>query len=185
MTIHTADARHDRAPDTAPTPIATLHQAVADFDPCSRRRDTGSADAFKAVLTADAVVVGSFPSTLDAAIAPRSWTGYPPADHHRYCYSYAACAVTRLGSADGIRSWWLHYTQRTDQLGEHRHILTLIAPCACGTYFHVEIPDEDALIAMLDELDTAPGAPVDCNHRLRIRSDSNADQTHDSYEPPF
>ncbi|MFC8953744.1 hypothetical protein ACFT8P_14105 [Streptomyces sp. NPDC057101] len=43
----------------------------------------------------------------------------------------------------------------------------------------------DALIALLDELETTPGAPVDCDDRLRIRSASYTDQDHTSFELPF
>jgi hypothetical protein len=173
--------RHDRTADEAPAPIVALRQAVADLS--TRRRERGEEAAFQAVLTADAVLRAAFPDTLGSVIAPMSWTGYPPVDDHDH--QYAACAVTYLGSADGIRGWWLHYTQRHDQLDKPSHVLTLIAPCGCGSYFLVEIADEDALFVMLDELDTPPGAPVDCDHRLRIRSASYADPSHDSFEQPF
>lgn len=56
---------------------------------------------------------------------------------------------------------------------------------ACGTYLHADIVNGDALIALLDELETTPGAPVDCDHRLRIRSASYAGQDHTSFELPF
>ncbi|MFE5714516.1 hypothetical protein ACFQ7J_27350 [Streptomyces sp. NPDC056501] len=146
--------RHDYAADETPAPIVALHQAVAELDR-PRQSEYGEDAAFQAVLTADAVLVGSFRATLQAAVATTSWTGYPPVDgpHH------TACAVTYLGSADSIRGWWLHYTQRHDQLGDPIHVLTLIAPCACGTYLHADIPHEDALIVMLDELNTPPGPP--------------------------
>ncbi|MEU7206137.1 hypothetical protein [Streptomyces sp. NPDC045470] len=133
------------------------------------------------MLAAEAAMIGSFPDTLGATVTPMSWTGYPPVDDS----PYAACAVTPLGSADGNHSWWLHTTQRRDQVGEAQHVLTLIAPCACGTYLYAEIPDEDALIVMLDELDTAPGAPVACDYQLRIRAASYADPAHASIGPPF
>ncbi|TQK42306.1 AAA domain-containing protein [Streptomyces sp. SLBN-118] len=96
-----------------------------------------------------------------------------------------ASAVTYLGSADGQCGWWLHYTRREEGFGEDgdlAHVLTLIAPCACGTYITVELVDEDALIVMLDELDTPP---VACNYRLRVREASWADARHDSTEAPF
>ncbi|MEV5598902.1 hypothetical protein [Streptomyces sp. NPDC052496] len=173
--------RHDRTTDETTAPIVALCQRVAGADLVSRQRERGEAAAFQAVLAAEAAMIGSFPDTLGAAVPPMSWTGYPPVDDA----AHAACAVTPLGSADGDHSWWLHATQRHDQLGEAQHVLTLIAPCTCGTYLHVEIPDEDALIMMLDELDTAPGAPVACDYRLRIRSASYADPAHDDFEPPF
>ncbi|NUK84694.1 hypothetical protein [Streptomyces lunaelactis] len=93
-----------------------------------------------------------------------------------------------LGSADGQRGWWLHYTRREVGFGEDGdlvHVLTLIAPCACGTYITVELVGEDALIVMLDELTTPPGAPVDCDYRLQVRGAGWADTRHDSTEPPF
>ncbi|MFD9047797.1 hypothetical protein [Streptomyces zaomyceticus] len=176
--------RHDHAAGEPPAPIVTLHKTLAALNPADRHDDRGRDDALQAILNAHAVLAGSFRDTLDTAIQPTSWTGYPPpgSDAPR---SYSACAVTHLGSADGMRGWWLHYTRRHDQFGDPLHNLTLIAPCACGTYLHADIPHEDALIEMLNELDTPPGAPVSCDHRLRIRTASCADQDHDSFEPPF
>ncbi|MER5556364.1 hypothetical protein ABT001_32705 [Streptomyces sp. NPDC002793] len=142
----------------------------------------GKEEAIEAVLTASAVLTAAFPGTLSPANVPLAWPGYPPAEG---LLPYQACAVAYLGTADHVHGWWLHYTQRHDQLGEARHTLTLVAPCACGTYLHRTLPDEDTLNAVLDELDTAPGAPVTCDHRLLIRSASYADQDHDSFEPPF
>lgn len=131
--------------------------------------------AHRAALSADAVLAASFPHTLSPATSePLAWIGYAPTHDH------TASAVAPLGGT-GTRGWWLHYTRLQDQLGDPQHILTLIAPCSCGTYLHVKIPDEDTLIAMLDQLDTAPGAPVVCDYRLRIRSASYADQDHDSF----
>ncbi|MET8129897.1 hypothetical protein ABZV67_38510 [Streptomyces sp. NPDC005065] len=72
--------------------------------------------------------------------------------------------------------------------GNMVHLVTLIAPCECGTYTSVELPDEDALIVLLDELDTAPGAPVRCDWQLRIRRASLTDTRHTSVlddGPPF
>ncbi|WP_367140652.1 MULTISPECIES: hypothetical protein [Streptomyces] len=135
----------------------------------------------QAVLDADALVTTAFLDTLGTVIAPMNWTGYPPVDNPQY----EACAVTYRGPADSTRGWWLHYTQHHDQLGDPRHALTLTAPCACGTYLSVELPDEDTLIRMLDELNTPPGTPVACDHRLRIRAASYGDPSHDSFEQPF
>ncbi|MEU8550546.1 hypothetical protein AB0C81_26795 [Streptomyces roseoverticillatus] len=174
-------AQRDDTPDEAPAPIVVLCQRVAELNLPERRCERAEEAALGAVWNADTFVTGSFPNTLATAISPKSWFGYPPVDDP----GYAASAATYLGSTDGIRGWWLHYTQRHDWTGEPQHALNLIAPCACGTYFHVEIPDEDALIAMLDELDTVPGTPVDCDYRLRIRSASYADQNHDSFGQPF
>ncbi|RLU86331.1 hypothetical protein CTZ27_25510 [Streptomyces griseocarneus] len=87
--------------------------------------------------------------------------------------------------ADGTRGWRLHYTQRHDRLGEVQHVLTLIAPCACGAYLHTEVHDENTLITMPDELDTIPGAPAACDYRLRIRSAGSTDPAHAGTEPPF
>ncbi|WP_141746942.1 hypothetical protein [Streptomyces agglomeratus] len=60
-------------------------------------------------------------------------------------------------------------------------------PCACGIYIDIELPDQDALVVILDELDTAPGHPVPCDWRLRNRRTSIADRRHTSVldEPPF
>ncbi|MFI8769525.1 hypothetical protein ACIGN6_32100 [Streptomyces sp. NPDC053792] len=179
--LHLA-VRHEHVAGEPTAPIVALHELVAALAPADRH-DERVEDAFQAVLNADAILTGSFSKTLDTAIGPMRWTGYPPVDNNAFWYT--ACAVTYLGSADGVRGWWLHYTQRRDQLGDPLHLLTLIAPCACGTYLHADIPSEDALIAMLNELDTPPGAPVTCDHRLRIRAASYADQDHASFEPPF
>ncbi|MEU6621919.1 hypothetical protein ABZ926_14240 [Streptomyces litmocidini] len=179
--LHTA-VRHPRTGEPAAL-IVALHKHVAALAPAVHHDEHGQDDAFQTTLTATALMAGSFCNTLDIAVDPMSWTGYPPADHHSR--RYAASAITYLGSADGVRGWWVHYTQRRDQLGEPNHVLTLIAPCACGTYLHADIADEDTLIAMLDELKTPPGAPVACDHRLRIRAASYADQDHDSFEPPL
>ncbi|MGW0632976.1 hypothetical protein, partial [Streptomyces sp. NPDC002758] len=72
-----------------------------------------------------------------------------------------------------------------DEDGGLVHVLTLIAPCSCGTYLTVELADEDHLIGLLDDLDTEPGAPVACDYRLRIRASSYADPAHSSVEPPL
>ncbi|WP_144440692.1 hypothetical protein [Streptomyces roseifaciens] len=55
----------------------------------------------------DAVPISPFPDTLSTAVPPMNRTGCTPVDDHQ---SYAACAVTHLGSADGIRGWWLACT---------------------------------------------------------------------------
>ncbi|MEV6383111.1 hypothetical protein AB0M31_27325 [Streptomyces sp. NPDC051773] len=113
-----------------------------------------------------------------------AWTGHPPVPDAQLMVS----AVTYLGSADGLRGWWLHYTRREEGFGEHGdlvHVLTLIAPCSCGTYLSVELVNEDHLIVLLDELHTAPGAAIDCDYQLRIQSSSYADPAHTSIEPPF
>ncbi|OEJ36341.1 hypothetical protein [Streptomyces agglomeratus] len=95
-----------------------------------------------------------------------------------------------LGSADTSRGWWLHYSLTRvghDEDGDMVHTITLIAPCACGTYIDIELPDQDALVVILDELDTAPGHPVACDCSLRIRRTSIEDRRHTSVldEPPF
>ncbi|MFI9311562.1 hypothetical protein [Streptomyces triculaminicus] len=174
--------REERTANQTPTPIVALWQAVADADLPVRCRERDEEAALQAALDADAVVTGMFPDTFGTAITPMHWTGYPPIDAS---YSSAACAVTYLGSADGVRGWWLHYTHRRDWTGQPQPVLTLIAPCACGTYLHAEIAHEEDLTVMLGELDTAPGAPVDCDYRLRVRSASYADPSHESVEQPF
>ncbi|MGW7463822.1 hypothetical protein ACWGJT_03725 [Streptomyces xantholiticus] len=92
-----------------------------------------------------------------------------------------------MGSHDGRHGWWLHYMRRvgSGEDGDVQQVLTLIAPCTCGTYLTAELADENALVLMLDELDTQPGAPVDCDYRLRIRSSSYVDHSHTSVEPAF
>ncbi|OIJ95429.1 hypothetical protein [Streptomyces colonosanans] len=177
------DHPHD-GDKTGPEPIVALHQRVADFDLSQRDQERGEEAAFQAVLHADAVLTGSFPDTLDTVVQAMSWTGHPPVPGAQLM----ASAVTYLGSADGQRGWWLHYTRREEGFGEGGdlvHVLTLIAPCSCGTYINVELADEDHLIVLLDELDTEPGAPVDCDYQLRIRASSYADPAHASIETPF
>ncbi|HET6357126.1 hypothetical protein [Streptomyces sp.] len=49
----------------------------------------------------------------------------------------------------------------------------------------MELVDEDALIVMLGELDTVPGAPVGCDCRPGIRGSSFANTRHESTETPF
>lgn len=188
--LQLAPARQDRddhphhGDGTGPEPIVALHQRVQSFDLSQRERERDEEHAFHAVLHADAVLTGAFPDTLDTVVQAMSWTGNPPVPDRQLM----ASAVTYLGSADGQRGWWLHYTRREEGVGEDgdlAHVLTLIAPCSCGTYLAVELADEDHLIVLLDELDTAPGAPVDCDYRLRIRAGSYADPAHSSIEPPF
>ncbi|MDI3390463.1 hypothetical protein QIS99_30355 [Streptomyces sp. B-S-A8] len=131
-------------------------------------------------VEADAVLIHAFPSTLSpAAAGPLNWTDYPAVDGPYVPFS--ASAVAYLGSADRVRGWWLHYTQSPGW----QHLLILIAPCQCGTYCYVHLRNEEQLQTLLDELDTAPGAPVRCDYRLQIRSESDADQDHDSYEAPW
>ncbi|MGW2564246.1 hypothetical protein ACWCXB_34580 [Streptomyces sp. NPDC001514] len=170
----------ERTADESPAPIVVLRRRVADFDLSDRERERGWEVTFQTVFTADSALTGSFPSTLTPTIAPMTWTRYPQVEEA----PYAACVVTYLGSADDIHGWWLHYTQLRDESGEPQPALTLIAPCACGTYIDVKVRDEDALIVMLDELDTAPGAPVACDYHLRIRSHSYADPAHNSFLRP-
>ncbi|MFD3719839.1 hypothetical protein [Streptomyces sp. NPDC058674] len=177
--------RHDRAADLAePAPITALHQRVKDFDLSERAAERDAQFAMAAVLLADSVLTMSFSDTLDQVVPVMSWTGHPPLTDN----GLPASAVTYLGSTDGSRGWWLHYTRRHDEQnedGDLLHVLTLIAPCDCGAYTDVELVDEDALIVLLDELDTEPGAPVPCDYRLRIRRSSYLDPRHDSTEPPF
>ncbi|MGP3978949.1 hypothetical protein ACTWQF_34040 [Streptomyces sp. 8N114] len=178
------DDRPHHNDGTGPEPIVALHQRVQTFDLSQRERERGEEAAFQAVLTAQAVLTGTFPDTLDPVVQATSWAGYPPVAERQLM----ASAVTYLGSADGQRGWWLHYTQREEGSGEDgdlAHVLTLIAPCSCGTYLHAELVDEDHLVVLLHELDTPPGAPVDCNWQLLIRSASYADTAHTSTEPPL
>ncbi|MFI9772151.1 hypothetical protein ACIHJG_35605 [Streptomyces sp. NPDC052415] len=180
--LHNRDDRPHET-DTSLEPIVALHQRVQNFDLSQREQQRGEEAAFQAVLNADAVITGTFPDTLDTVVQATSWTGHPPVPH----VQLMASAVTYLGSADGLRSWWLYYTRREEGAGEDGdlvHVLTLIAPCSCGTYLSVDLADEDHLIVLLDELDTVPGAPIDCDYRLRIRSSSYADPAHTSIEPP-
>lgn len=170
--------------DTGPEPIVALHQRVQNFDLSQREQQREEEAAFQAVLNADAVLTGAFPDTLDTVVQAMSWTGNQPVPDRQLM----ASAVTYLGSADAQRGWWLHYTRREDGVGEDSdlvHVLTLIAPCSCGTYLNVELVDEDHLIVLLDELDTPPGTPVDCDYQLRIRASSYADPTHTSVEQPL
>lgn len=182
-----APASKDERPhddDSGPEPIVALHQRVQAFDLSQREQQRDEEAAFQAVLNADAVLTGAFPDTLDTVVQAMSWTGHPPVPDRQLM----ASAVTYLGSTDGQRGWWLHYTRRDEGAGEDgglAHVLTLIAPCSCGTYLSVELADEDHLIVLLDELDTAPGTPVDCDYRLRIRAGSYADPAHTSVEPPL
>jgi hypothetical protein len=175
------DRPHD---DTGSEPIVVLHQRVQAFDLSQREQQRDEEAAFQAVLNADAVLTGTMPDTLDNLVQAMSWTGHPPVPDRQLM----ASAVTYLGSADGQRGWWLHYTRRDEGAGEDgglAHVLTLIAPCSCGTYLSVELADEDHLIVLLDELDTDPGAPIDCDYRLRIRASSYTDPAHRSVEPPL
>lgn len=166
------DIQHDRAEDDA-------HDRDGDL-----LKSTRGQDAFGAVLQADSVLASSFPGTLSPAIAPLEWIGYARIPER----VLEACAVAYLGSDDGVRGWWLHYTRRVVGYGEDgdvHHVVTLIAPCTCGTYITAEISDEHALVLMLDEIRTKPGAPVDCDYRLRIRANSYADFAHSSVETAF
>ncbi|MGR3939551.1 hypothetical protein [Streptomyces sp. BRA346] len=178
------DDRPHHGDATDPQPIVALHQRAQSADLAQRERERGEEAAFQTVLTATAVLNGAFPDTLDAVVPAMSWTGYPPVPDRQLM----ASAVTYLGSADGQRGWWLHYTRREEGFGEDgdlAHVLTLIAPCSCGTYLTVQLTDEDHLILLLSELATPPGAPADCDYRLRIRSSNYADPAHTSIEPPF
>jgi hypothetical protein len=176
----TPHIQHDRTVDEAPVPIVALHQHVSECDP---PRSTHGQESFRAVLHADSVLAGSFPNTLSPAVAPLDWVGYALVPERQL----EACAVAYLGSHDGRRGWWLHYTRRVGygEDGDVQHVVTLIAPCACGTYLTADLADENALALMLDELDTKPGAPVACDYRLRIRTNSYDDHSHTSVEPAF
>ncbi|MEW2471061.1 hypothetical protein AB0919_39680 [Streptomyces sp. NPDC046994] len=185
--LHLAPAPRTDEPtddDSRPVPIVALHERVHALDLSQRAQQRNEDAAFQAVLNADAVLTGAFSDTLDTVVQSMSWTGHPPVPD----LQMVASAVTHLGSADGTRGWWLHYTRREQGFGEDGdlvHVLTLIAPCSCGSYLTVELVDEDHLIVVLDELDTEPGAPVDCDYRLRIRRNSYADPAHSSVEPPL
>jgi hypothetical protein len=179
--------QHDRVQDTRQAPITALHERVKGFDLTARARrqaeERAEALAWDAVLTADSLLTGSFRDTLDTVVQAMSWTGHPPVPEKELM----ASAVTFLGSADATRGWWLHYTRRPDHHtdGDQARVLTLIAPCDCGAYVDVELIDEDALIVLMDELDTQPGAPVPCDYTLRIRRTSYDDDRHSSTEPAF
>lgn len=169
----------------SPAPVVALHQQLRtlDFPPPYQRGDKA---ARYAAVQADAVTAWLFPHTLYAVVPAGLWHGYPPLAERRLPSS----AVAFLGSTDGNRGWWLHYSLTQaghDEDGDLVHTITLIAPCVCGAYVDVELPDQDALVVILDELDTTPGAPVPCDWRLRIRRTSIADSWHASVldEPPF
>ncbi|MER0443229.1 hypothetical protein ABR738_01315 [Streptomyces sp. Edi4] len=175
--------QHDRPGADAELPIVALHQRVQDFDLSERARERDEELAFQTVLNVDAVLTGSFRDTLDPVVQAMAWTGYPPLEDNELM----ASAITHLGTVDGVRGWWLHYTRHPETV-EHDdlvHVLTLIAPCVCGSYTEVELVDEDALIVLLDELDTPPGAPIACDPQLRIRRTSYADTRHANLEPPW
>lgn len=184
-------ARHDRTTAHAdPTPIVDLQQRARNSDPDERDREREAEQAWNAVLTADSLLVGSFSSTLDPVVPRTEWNGYPPVTVDLSPATQRkihAVAVAFLGNAaDDTRGWWLHYTSRenSDCEGDLRHVLTLIAPCACGAYAETELADEDMLIALLNELDSEPGAPVPCDYLLRIRG-GYTDTRHTSIAPPF
>ncbi|WP_326581724.1 hypothetical protein OIE69_43950 (plasmid) [Actinacidiphila glaucinigra] len=161
-----------------PSPIAALCRSVRTVDLAERARERDEAAAFNAVLTAGAVLVGSFPDTLAAVVPNLSWSGFVPLPEQ----GLPASAVAFLGAADAVAGWWLHYSADDSGRGE-RHVLTLVVPCSCGTYFEQNVDDEDALGNMLAELHSEPGAPVDCDARLLIRSTSR-DNPHDSTVTP-
>ncbi|GGX39994.1 hypothetical protein [Streptomyces chryseus] len=169
----------------SPAPVVALHQQLRSLDlpqPYAR----GDKAARHAAVQADAVLAWLFPHTLYAVVSAGLWRGYPPVSANRL----PASAVVALGSTDGSRGWWLHYSLTSvghDEDGDMVHTIILIAPCACGAYIDVELPDQDALVILLDELDTAPGHPVPCDWRLRIRRTSTEDRRHTSVldEPPF
>ncbi|MFE9444903.1 hypothetical protein ACFYO2_39405 [Streptomyces sp. NPDC006602] len=187
--LQLAPARQDRDDHPhhdqgSPEPIVALQQRVQAFDLSQRERERDEEHAFQAVLHADAVLTGAFPDTLDTVVQAMSWTGNPPVPDRQLM----ASAVTYLGSADGQRGWWLHYTRREEGVGEDgdlAHVLTLIAPLLLrhlpgrGTGRR-RPPDRPA-----GRTRHPPGAPVDCDYRLRIRASSYADPTHSSIEPPF
>ncbi|MFF3343184.1 hypothetical protein [Streptomyces flavidovirens] len=139
----------------SPAPVDALHQQLRtlDFPPPYQRGDKA---ARHAAVQADAVNAWLFPHTLYAVVPAGLWHGYPPLTTHRL----PASAVAFLGSADGNRGWWLHYS--LTPVGHHEdgdlvHTITRIAPCDCGAYIDVELPDQDALVVILDELDMTPG----------------------------
>lgn len=181
--LHLTPATRNAAPTgDEPTPIAVLTRHVKNMDLSERARERDAELAMAAVLSADSVLRTSFPDTLNTVIHSMEWTGNAPLPDNQLM----ASAVTYLGSPDTRRGWWLHYTRRENDVdGELDHVLTLIAPCSCGEYVDQELADEDTLIAMLAELDTEPGAAIDCDYVLRIRTDSYADSRHESFEPPF
>ncbi|WP_331735977.1 hypothetical protein [Streptomyces sp. NBC_00057] len=169
-----------------PAPVIALHQRLHSLNFPGPYR-AGDKAARHAAVQADAVAAWLFPTTLYAVVHAGLWHGYPPVHNH----GLEAAAVAFLGSADGGRGWWLHYSLTQighDEDGDMAHLVTLVAPCECGTYTSVELPDEDALIVLLHELDTPPGAPVRCDWQLRIRRASLTDTRHTSVldeGPPF
>jgi hypothetical protein len=176
--------QHDRPAE--PSPIVALHRQVRDLDHDERARLRAEQLALLAVIQADSLLREVFGDTLDPVVQRYEWTGHPRVTENALMSS----AVSYLGDTeDGRRGWWLHHTRRDDGVGDEEqdlvHVLTLIAPCACGAYADVALTDEDDLIAILAELETEPGAPVPCDHRLQIRRSSAYDTRHDDVEPPF
>ncbi|MEV8311886.1 hypothetical protein AB0P36_32310 [Streptomyces flavidovirens] len=175
--------RHSRRVIARPGRRPAAAAAHLDFPPPYQRGDKA---ALHAAVQADAVNAWLFPHTLHAVVPAGLWHGYPPLSAHRL----PASAVAFLGSADGSRGWWLHYSLAPvghDEDGDMVHTIILVAPCVCGAYVDVELPDQDALVVILDELDTQPGRPVPCDWHLRIRRTSIADRRHTSAldKPPF
>ncbi|MEU1122008.1 hypothetical protein ABZ371_00070 [Streptomyces sp. NPDC005899] len=172
--------------DSLPAPVIALHHRLQSLDFPSPYR-AGDKAARHAAVQADATLAWLFPTTLYAVVPAGLWHGYPPLHEQ----GLGAAAVAHLGSTDNTHAWWLHYSLTQighDEDGDLAHLVTLTAPCECGTYTSIEPPDEDALIVLLDELDTPPGTPAPCDWRLKIRRASLTDTRHTSVlddRPPF
>ncbi|WP_405675461.1 hypothetical protein OG848_47550 (plasmid) [Streptomyces canus] len=145
------------APD-ADSPIAQLFDIAREA--VTEREEEQREDARLAAVDH---LWRSYPDTLAKVVEEDMWnsqSALPGA-------GLEACAVAYLGGC-----LWLHHTRRNDQ--EH-HVLTLIAPCTCGSgYVDTALDGEPDLMQLLTELRATSGRfphtnDGDCDSQQRLR----------------
>ncbi|MFK0112524.1 hypothetical protein [Streptomyces sp. NPDC091217] len=110
-----------------------------------------------------------YPDTLGKALDEDDWKGQP-------ALSGAGLEPSAVAYLDG--GLWLHHSSDGDK---ERDVLTLIAPCTCGTgYVDTALDGESDLLQVLNDLRATAGRfphhndrpDCDSQHRLRAWGDS-------------
>ncbi|MDQ1033627.1 hypothetical protein QFZ75_000043 [Streptomyces sp. V3I8] len=125
------------------SPLAHLMEiAAAAVGEASEDEERDAAET-----TAAHLIFNTYTYTLEQAVDPDIWHGYPSV-RERGTRRLESAAVASLGG--GL---WLHHTLRISESDGASDVLTLIAPCTCGRgYTDIVLDTEEHLIDILAEL---------------------------------
>ncbi|MGW1364550.1 hypothetical protein ACWCQP_44995 [Streptomyces chartreusis] len=144
----------------ADSPLALLFDIALEIGTQGEdeQRDDAQTAALDHVWTA-------YPDTLGKALDTDDWSGQPALDG-------AGLEPSAVAYLDG--GLWLHHSSDGDQ---ERDVLTLIAPCTCGTgYIDTVLDGERDLLQVLTDLRATGGRfphnsnEPDCDSQQRLRA---------------